>query len=81
MSVGRPTISTNVGDLEKLIKENKLGIVTPCNPDLFAEETINLLLDPQKLEYFGNSARHAAETVFNWETTTSDLYSFYKIFL
>ena len=78
MSAGRPTISTKVGDLEKIINENKLGIVTSCNPVQFAEETINLLSDKQKLEYLGISARQAAETLFSWETMTISLESFYQ---
>lgn len=81
MSAGRPTVSTSVGDLVNIIKENNLGIITPCDPEHFVNETINLLLNPQKLEYFGMSARRAAETVFNWETITRDLFSFYKLFL
>jgi len=78
MTVGRPVVATEVGDLGEVIREHHLGVVTPDNADSFAEQTLTLLNDGERRESVGRAARRAAEDVFNWERLAGDLEVFYR---
>ena len=78
MTVARPTIATEVGDLENFIKQYQIGITTPVDAKEFAYQTLELLQNPSQARALGNSARKVAETEFNWENLTTELESFYS---
>ncbi len=78
MVVGRPVVSTGVGDLADLIPRHRLGIVSRDDPDDFAACTLELLADRDRRETMGRAARRAAEEVLSWEQMTNDLESFYR---
>jgi glycosyltransferase involved in cell wall biosynthesis len=77
MTAGRPTVSTDVGDLAIVIPEYNLGSITKSNPEAFAAGTINLLESPDQVESLGKSARTAAENQFEWRIITQELENFY----
>lgn len=77
MTAGRPSVSTDVGDLAIVITEYNLGIITKSNPEAFASGTIELLESPNQMESLGNSARFAAEKHFEWRIITQELENFY----
>jgi len=55
-----------------------LGVVTPVIADRFAEETLTLLADDARAWFIGQTARHVAETVFNWEKLANEMEDFYQ---
>jgi glycosyltransferase involved in cell wall biosynthesis len=77
ITVARPTISTAVGDLAEVIPQYGLGLVTPVDVERFAEETLSLLRDEVRAQAIGQTARRAAEEVFDWDKLTEELEAFY----
>jgi glycosyltransferase involved in cell wall biosynthesis len=78
MSVGRPVVSTGVGDLADLIPRYQLGIVAREDAEDFAKCALELLVDRDRSVALGRAARRAAEEVFSWEHMTDDLEIFYS---
>jgi len=78
MSVGRPVISTGIGELADLIPRYQLGVVAREDPDDFAERALELLADQDRCMALGRAARRAAEEVFSWDRMTDDLEIFYN---
>jgi len=78
MTVARPVVATAVGDLAEVIPQYDLGVVTPVIADRFAEETLTLLADDARAWFIGQTARHVAETVFNWEKLANEMEDFYQ---
>jgi glycosyltransferase involved in cell wall biosynthesis len=77
MAVGRPVVATDVGDLAEIVGRHELGVITRDNPDDFAAATLALLANPIRQQALGQSARRAAEEVFNWDRLTDDLEQHY----
>lgn len=77
ISIARPIISTAVGDLADVIPQYGLGLVTPVDAKQFADETLSLLRDETRAQVIGQTARRAAEEVFNWDKLTDELEAFY----
>jgi glycosyltransferase involved in cell wall biosynthesis len=77
LTVGRPVMATDVGDLREVIRENQVGLTSENNPFDFAQKSLDLMLNVPLRETMGRQARQAAETVFSWEKMTLDLESFY----
>ena len=78
MAMARPVVATAIGNLPDIIALHNLGVTARDDPDEFAQQTIALLSDPQRSATLGRSARHAAETVFNWAHMTDELEQFYR---
>lgn len=78
MTAARPVISTAVSDLAEVIPQYGLGVVTPIDATRFAEETLALLADNARARSIGQTARHAAETVLNWEKLANEMEDFYQ---
>ena len=58
MSMGLPTIATNVPDLSELIEDGKNGILVPDkNPEKMAEALRMVLSDHKLRQHFGKNAR------------------------
>ena len=77
MTAGRPVVATAVGDLDEVISAHHLGITAPPRASDLAAHTVALWQQPEQRELMGQAARHAAETVFSWETLGSQLEAFY----
>lgn len=78
MTLGRPVVSTGVGELAELIPRYGLGVTTRDDAGDFAAHTVALLTDAAWREAMGRAARRAAEEVFNWERMVDDLEVFYR---
>lgn len=78
MAIGRPVVSTSVGDLADVILRYQLGVVARDDADDFAAHTLALLADPDRREAMGQAARRAAEEVFSWERQVDVLEVFYR---
>jgi glycosyltransferase involved in cell wall biosynthesis len=77
MTVGKPVVATEVGDLPAIISEHTCGVTSPPDPGSFAEATIQLLGDDEKRRIFGANARGAAENKLSWSALTRQLADFY----
>ncbi len=77
LTVGRPVVATDVGDLREVIERYQLGLVTGNHSADFAQKTLELLEQAPLQEILGKKARVAAETAFSWERMTRDLETFY----
>jgi glycosyltransferase involved in cell wall biosynthesis len=77
MTVGKPVVATEVGDLPAIISEHTCGVTSPPDPGSFAEATIQLLRDDEKRKIFGANARGAAENKLSWSALTRQLADFY----
>ncbi len=77
LTVGRPVVATDVGNLREVIERHQVGLVTGNRSADFAQRTLELLEQPTLQEELGKKARVAAETAFSWEKMTRDLESFY----
>tara|TARA_R110002096_G_scaffold107409_2_gene235288 strand:+ start:6037 stop:7047 length:1011 start_codon:yes stop_codon:yes gene_type:complete len=67
MALGLPIVSTNVGGLPYLIKNNKEGVLLePNNPKLFVEAIKEILAKPEITNTLIWNARNKAEQ-FDWE--------------
>ncbi len=61
MSMGKPVVSTDVGDVKQFIKDGENGfIVPPREPEALAKKIELLCEDPQLREEFGRRARRIA---------------------
>ena len=77
LTVGRPVVATDVGDLREVLRENQVGLTSENSPSAFAQKSLELLLNVPLREKMGQQARKAAESVFSWEHMTVDLEKFY----
>ena len=78
MAVGRPVVTTGVGELADLVPRYQLGVATRDDADDFAAYTLNLLADVDRCEAIGKTARRAAEEVFSWGRMVDALEAFYQ---
>jgi glycosyltransferase involved in cell wall biosynthesis len=78
MAVGRPTVTTNVGELAEVVEGHGMGVVTRPDPHDFAAATVALLGDEERQRAMGQAARRAAEGEFSWERLTEGLEQHYS---
>jgi len=77
MSVGRPTVSNPVGDIKPLFEKHKIGLLAEWDPEDFAEKITFLLEHPDIAHEFGQNARRASVTEYDWRVLISRLEGFY----
>lgn len=67
-AMGKPILSTNVGDASKLVKKYKCGVVVDYNSPKKLIKGINqfINLSNQKLDIMGKNSRKLAEAEFDW---------------
>jgi len=78
MAVGRPTVSTAVGDIPALFKEEAIGYLAEDQPESFASQIVQLLGNPDLRAAIGERARQVAERRFSWVRLTDQLETFYR---
>jgi glycosyltransferase involved in cell wall biosynthesis len=77
MSLGRPTVSNPVGDLQPLFEERKIGLPARWDAGDIAEKVIRLIENPAEAEQLGRNARRLAGTDYDWRILTGTLEEFY----
>ena len=78
--LGIPIISTNVGGIRSLIKENESGILVPSNdPYYLASQIIKLFSDKTEAIRLGIKGRIVAKERHNPTVIINALISIYKI--
>lgn len=76
LAAGRPTISNPTGEIKKVFSKNKVGILAPEDPQLFAKSIDQILDDKKKLNGLGKEARKLAEQL-SWLTVSKQLETLY----
>jgi glycosyltransferase involved in cell wall biosynthesis len=80
LAAGRAVACSEVGDLPDIIREERIGIVTPANPEAFAAGIASLLADKARCLEYGLRARSLAEGRFSWSALAEKLETFYYRF-
>jgi glycosyltransferase involved in cell wall biosynthesis len=78
MALGRPIVTSPVGEMEQLFQTESLGRLAADDPKAFAEAAWSLAADPAACERLGRSARAAAEERYSWEFFADKLNAFYQ---
>ena len=81
MSVGKPTLITDVGDVGQLIRTEGIGWVSEPDSVSFGGSMIEALRDPDLIEQRGARARRVAETTMSWQTQVAQADDFYRMIL
>lgn len=75
MALGLPVVSTNVGGVPFLIKDNETGLlVGPNDPDSMAKRIIELIRNPEKALRLTINARRVIEA-FSWDVVKDKWFS------
>ena len=77
MAVGRPVVATRVGDVQAIVEENAIGLLSQPEPEDLAMQTLRLYQDPALRQTLGANARRAAENRFNWTNLVTQLEELY----
>jgi glycosyltransferase involved in cell wall biosynthesis len=77
MAMGRPIVSSPVGEMTGLFRSEPIGRLAPDTPDKFAEAAWELLQNPEVCTKMGEAGREAAEKRYSWEFLTRRLEAFY----
>lgn len=79
MLMEKPVIASNCNPLERILKESKAGVVYPNdNPEVLAEEIINLFQNEERMRELGKKGKEAVLSKYNWTETSKNLTSLYK---
>ncbi|MBI1880158.1 MAG: glycosyltransferase, partial [Chloroflexi bacterium] len=78
LALGRPIVSTAVGDLVDFFDRYPVGWLAQPTPEALAAQTLAALHDPAGRAERGASARQMAEQVLNWDIIAAGLANFYK---
>ena len=65
MAAGRPTVVNTIGDVERLVREDNIGLLAKPDMSDFAEKIILLLKNPDLAQSLGHNARKAAAECFD----------------
>jgi glycosyltransferase involved in cell wall biosynthesis len=79
MAAGRPVVASPIGDVKMILETYQVGLAVDGNS--FADQAAKLLAESKLREELGTTARHVAETVFNWPGLIDKLERFYKSLL
>ena len=77
MAAGRPILANRVGDLGRIVAETQCGILLEVVTLDAVCQALQHLEDPATRRRLGENGRRAAETQFNWETTSRRLIEIY----
>ena len=78
MLMGKAVISTDVGGIPDLNRENNLLLVPADHPEAMSEVLKNLLDNPQKIQEFAQNNRRLALRYFNREVLKEELDNLYQ---
>ena len=74
LAVGRPCVSSNVGQIPEVIDEGRTGLLVPSmNPEALANALISLLGDPERRQRMGKEGRAVVEERFDIRRTVKQL--------
>jgi glycosyltransferase involved in cell wall biosynthesis len=77
LSVGLPIVANDVGSWTKIIKENRVGIVTASSPEAFAGGILELMENPKLLCECGQRGIELVRRELNYYNSARKLLSLY----
>lgn len=77
LSLGRPTVSNPVGDIQTLFESYPVGLLASWDVEDFARQVSILIDRPELAQEYGEKSRWVAENVYNWEALGNRLEQFY----
>jgi len=78
MRVGKPLITTNIGEVAQIVRQERCGLVIDSPDPTLLAQAITQLRDPSLRTEMGYQARQAAETSYNWATAEANLLDVYQ---
>lgn len=78
MSAGLPVVANDIGGWSRIIKEEKVGILTKDNPSDFSSSLIQLLQDGDLRRELSFNAIRSVREKYNWDNSTRPLAEFYS---
>jgi glycosyltransferase involved in cell wall biosynthesis len=77
LAMAKPVVTTPVG-FEGLCLEPDKEIFVAATPELFANDVIRLLKDPQLRKDVGTAAREAVSRLYSWDSVTPRILAIYQ---
>lgn len=81
LAAGRPIVTNPTGDLGKIVRGERIGVVTEEDPKAFAEAVARLFRDRELRDELGIRARRLAETQFDWRILAGEVEHLYASLL
>jgi glycosyltransferase involved in cell wall biosynthesis len=78
LAVGRPILTTPVGELADLVQRERCGVVMPAATPEAAERALVQLCDKAYHASLANRARCAGQTAYNWSCAATQLIDVYR---
>jgi glycosyltransferase involved in cell wall biosynthesis len=78
MAMGRPIITSPVGEMETLFKAEPIGRLADDRAEVFADAAWSIAADAQACSTMGAAARRAAEQRYSWKFLADQLHDFYQ---
>lgn len=79
MNFGLPIITSNFGEMQHYVLENKVGItVDPFDENALSDAQIFLFSNPDKMEEFGRNGIMAVDERFNWDLMEEKMLGIYE---
>ena len=79
MGFGKPLLVSNAKAQEKLVLENKLGLVhQEKNAKDFADKVLHFYDNPKQMKETGDRAEKLARNTFSWDETSQELITLYQ---
>lgn len=78
MIAGKPIVASKDGGLPEIITNGFNGILVNSNSNSVAEVILNLVKNPDFMQYLSRNAINTATTKFSWEKITKEYIKLYK---
>jgi len=78
LAAGKAILTTNVGEIARIVREENCGIVLDAPSIDLIREAIRQLHDPRLLQKYQENARRAGQTKYNWEKAQRILLGVYE---
>jgi glycosyltransferase involved in cell wall biosynthesis len=78
LAVGRPILTTPVGEIADLVQRERCGVVMPAATPEAAERALVQLCDKAYHATLANRARYIGQTAYNWSCAATKLLDMYR---
>jgi glycosyltransferase involved in cell wall biosynthesis len=78
LAVGRPILTTPVGEIADLVQRERCGVVMPTATPEAAERALVQLCDKAYHASLANRARYIGQTAYNWSCAATQLLDVYR---
>lgn len=77
-AAARPVVSTNVGGVADVVRDNQCGYITePDDADLFTEAILKLIDNAERRAYFGTQGRQFVQSRYSYQRLVKDMSEYY----